>query len=621
MPEIADGPFKGNMESLAGYMCPDWFRDAKFGIWAHWGPQAVPMAGDWYARRMYQQGNDGYAWHTAHYGHPTKFGFKDIIPLWKAEKFDPDRLMTLYQRAGAKYFVSMGVHHDNFELWNSAHHRWNAVRMGPHRDIVKAWQEAARKHGLRFGVSEHLGASFTWFQDSHRADTTGPLAGVPYDGANPEFQDLYHFPANPGDTGWYSNDPRWHQEWFARIKDLVDHYHPDLLYTDGGVPFGNETGLAMIAHLYNTDAARRGTASEAVYTCKEDGRNRWVDDVERGVMKGIREFPWQTDTSIGDWYYNRNWKFRPVSWVIHMLADIVSKNGNLLLNVVQRPDGSLDPEVETMLGELGAWMDVNGEAIYGTRPWLVYGEGARRAKGGAFKEDVAYDARDIRFTTRHGILYAIVLGVPASGQVTIRSLAAAPGGGAVTGVTLLGSGKLTGWKRETTGLVVGLPAGIASGPAIVLKIEGAELKPAPVDDAPEPVRAGADGVFELDADAAELHGDALQNENRGGKPNIGYWNNPAEWVSWNIAVEKPGRFRVEVTAGGPNVTGFTIETGGRTIGAASPVTPSWDTPGTVIAGEIAIDRSGPCTIAVRPRDAASWKPVNLWSVRLVPLGK
>ena len=313
---IAAGPFEPTTNSLKTYQYPEWFRDAKLGMWAHWGPQAVPMFGDWYARQLYQQGGAQYKDHLEHYGHPTKVGHKDLIPLWKAEKWDPDRLMGLYKKAGARYFVSMGVHHDNFDLWNSTHHRWNAVQMGPHRDVVGDWQKAAKRLGLRFGVSEHLGASFTWFQDSHRSDKTGPLAGVPYDGADPKYQDLYHWPAAPDDKGWYSKDPRWQLEWFARIKDLVDQYHPDLLYTDGGAPFGNEVGLSMIAHLYNSSASRNHGKTDVVYTCKQNSEGMWVEDLERGVMPGIRPFPWQTDTSIGDWYYNRNWKYRGADWVI-----------------------------------------------------------------------------------------------------------------------------------------------------------------------------------------------------------------------------------------------------------------------------------------------------------------
>ena len=253
---VAPGPFTGTRDSLTNYSCPDWFRDAKFGIWAHWGPQAVPMEGDWYARKMYQQGTPQYNDHLARWGHPSTNGWKDIIPLWKAENWDPEKLIELYKKAGAKYFVSMGSHHDDFFLWNSKLHKWNAVQVGPHRDVVGEWQAAAKKNGLPFGVSEHLGASFSWFQDSHKSDKTGPLAGVPYDGANSNNWDLYHFPAAPDDkSSWYTKDPRWQQQWYYEIKELVDNYHPDLLYSDGPVVFGNEVGLSQIANLYNLSAA------------------------------------------------------------------------------------------------------------------------------------------------------------------------------------------------------------------------------------------------------------------------------------------------------------------------------------------------------------------------------
>ena len=407
---------------------------------------------------LYEQGHPQYKDHLEHYGHPSKLGYKDIIPLWKAEKWDPDRLMALYKKAGARYFVSMGVHHDNFVLWNSTHHKWNAVKMGPHRDVVGDWQKAAKKHGLRFGVSEHLGASFTWWQDSHRSDKTGPLAGVPYDGADPQYQDLYHWPAAADDKGWYSKNPRWHREWFSRIKDLVDQYHPDLLYTDGGVPFGNEVGLSMIAHLYNASASRNGGKADVVYTCKQKSEGGWVEDLERGVMPGIRPHPWQTDTSIGDWFYNRNWKYRGADWVIHMLVDIVSKNGNLLINVVQRPDGTLDPEVEKVLAEMAAWIAINGEAIYDTRPWLVYGEGPVRAKGGHFKEDFTYTAKDIRFTSKGDhTLYAFALGWPAekqardplAGQVSRKSRARSRAS-SCWDITDLSSGRTTAMAWRST---------------------------------------------------------------------------------------------------------------------------------------------------------------------------
>jgi alpha-L-fucosidase len=350
--------------------------------------------------------------------------------------------------------------------------------MGPKRDVVGDWQKAAKRLGLRFGVSEHMGASFTWFQVSHQSDQTGPLAGVPYDGADRKYEELYHFPAAPGDTGWYSKDPRWHQEWFNRIKDLVDQYQPDLLYTDGGVPFGNEVGRSMIAHLYNASQARHGGRVEVVYTCKQPSKGMWVEDLERGVMAGIRPHPWQTDTSIGDWYYNKNWKYRGADWVIPMLVDIVSKNGNLLVNVVQRPDGSLDPEAENLLREMAAWIAINGEAIYQTRPWLVHGEGPIKAKGGHFGEDFAYSAKDIRFTSKQEkTLYAFALGWPAQGRLTIRSLARSPGvTGKVTGVALLGHAGPLNFTHNAQGLSVELPSQPPCKYAVALRITGEHLR-------------------------------------------------------------------------------------------------------------------------------------------------
>ncbi|HPA19048.1 MAG TPA: alpha-L-fucosidase [Verrucomicrobiae bacterium] len=482
----APGPFKPEWESLQRYKCPEWFRDAKFGIWAHWGPQCVPMWGDWYAKNMYVPGanRDQYKHHVETYGHPSKFGYKDIIPLWKAEKFDPDRLMSLYKAAGARYFVSMGVHHDNFDLWNSRHHRWNAVQMGPGRDIVGAWQKAAQKNGLKFGVSEHLGASFTWFQTSHGSDKEGPMAGVPYDGADPQWQDLYHPPAAPDDKAWYSTNPAWAKEWLCRITDLVDQYQPDLLYTDGALPFG-EVGRTMLANYYNSSQARHGGNVQAVYCLKDPGKRTGhgdyvegigVQDIERGGLSGIKEQPWQTDTSIGDWFYNKNWKakdtgtmYRAPGWVIRNLVDIVSKNGNMLLNIIQRPDGSLDPEVEQLLADIAAWTKVNGEAIYATRPWEVYGEGETKVDSGHFKEDFAFSARDIRFTrSKDGqTLYAVALGIP-EGEVRIQSLA--KGKKPVSSVQLLGSDERISWKQEADALVIQKPAAWPCGHAVAFRI-------------------------------------------------------------------------------------------------------------------------------------------------------
>jgi alpha-L-fucosidase len=619
---IASGSFRGTTDSLTNYSCPKWFRDAKFGIWAHWGPQAVPMEGDWYARKMYQPGSPDYKDHLARFGHPSTNGWKDIIPLWNAEKWDPEKLMELYKKAGARYFVSMGVHHDNFFLWDSKLHRWNAVNMGPRRDVVGEWQKAAKRKGLPFGVSEHLGASFTWFQDSHKADKTGPLAGVPYDGANSNNWDLYHFPAEPGDTKWYSNNPRWQQQWYNEIKELVDNYHPDLLYTDGGVPFGNEVGLSQMANFYNLSASRNHGRAEAVYTCKQPSDGRWVQDFERGVQGNINPYPWQTDTSIGDWFYNRHWKYQPLSWTVHMLVDIVSKNGNLLLNVVLRPDGSLDPEVETMLRQLADWTAVNGEAIYGTRPWLVYGEGEVKAKGGAFKENFKYSAKDIRFTTKGKTLYAIALGWPEENRLVIRSLAKTgdPARNQIARVELLGHKGRLKFIQTADGLAVTLPAEKAGNLTCALRITGRNLQPAPVPVMPTVITPDTKGSLVFSADDATLHGKNLKLEAQGGKSNIGYWDDAGEWVEWHARAVQPGPYQVTATIASANgEADFVIEVGGQAVSALVPQTAGWDQFTTAELGRVEIQPPGEFTVKVRARDAASWRAINLRTVRLSPL--
>ena len=340
---------------------PTGFGDAKFGIWSHWGPNAVPGQGDWYARRMYIEGHPQYIHHLENYGHPSTHGYKDIIPLWKAEKWNPEELMELYVKAGAKYFVSMASFHDNFDLWNSKFQRWNSVEMGPQRDVVGQWQAAAQKHGLRFGVSEHLSASYLWFQPSHGADKNGPLAGVPYDGADPRFAGLYQVPDRDIDETnqpWFTSNPDSHQDWARRMKDLLLTYHPDLLYTDGAMPFG-EVGRDVIADFYNDNMRQNNGQLEAVYSYKRNGLGEYIQgmgvlDIERGGLQGINPLPWQTDTSIGDWFYSENYLYKTTTQVIHLLADIVSKNGNLLLNVVQYADGSFATRIAPVFGGDGA---------------------------------------------------------------------------------------------------------------------------------------------------------------------------------------------------------------------------------------------------------------------------
>jgi alpha-L-fucosidase len=520
-----------------------------------------------------------------------------------------------------------GVHHDNFDLWDSRYHYWNSVNIGPHRDVVGEWQKATRENGLPFGVSEHLGASYTWFQDSHKADQTGPFAGVPYEGANPVYDDLYHPAAAPGDDKWYSTSATWQQEWFNRINDLVEHYQPDLLYSDGGLPFG-EVGRRLVADFYNRNMAAHGGKLEAVYTCKSSNAGTGdfragscVQDVERGVMPGINPLPWQTDTSIGDWFYNRHWKYQPIDWTVHMLVDIVSKNGDLLLNVVLRPDGTLDPEVESMLGQLKGWFAVNGEAIYGTRPWQVFGEGPVQVKGGAFKENFAFTAKDIRFTMKGKTLYAIALGWPPENRFMIRSLAKTGDANQnkINRVELLGLKGALKFTQTTNALIVELPAGNTNALTCALKIDGERLKPVVPSANVAVICPDARGNLILSAEDAELHGGNLQLETRGGLPDIGYWDDAADFVSWTAHVAKAGRLNVSaVVATLDTDADFVVEAGGQTLDVQPPMTGGWDKFRTVDLGQIEIRQPGNLSVKVCAKSSTKWKPINLNSVQMMP---
>jgi alpha-L-fucosidase len=486
--DIETGPFRGTRESLARYEIPEWFRDAKFGIWAHWGPQSVPEDGDWYARNMYLEGSPQYKFHVQHYGHPSKVGFKDVIAKFKAERWDAEHLMDLYQKAGARYFVSMGVHHDNFDMWNSKYQRrWNAAASGPQKDIVGTWRKAARKRGLRFGVSEHLSNSFDWLAPAHRADKSGEYAGVKYDGSDPNYADLYHdysgMPADFVETaqamGRVAPD-RWKQQYFNRIKDLIDQHQPDLLYTDGAIPF-DTYGLSLVAHHYNASAKRHGRV-ESVYTSK--GKDDCTEgtcalDLERGVVETMWPRPWQTDTCIGAWHYKKDITYKSPKIVLDMLVDIVSRNGNLLLNFPLPGSGELDAEELKILGAITSWMKTNSEAIYNSRPWIIYGEGpstmpsSQEPTRPAFNERGRKEltAQDIRFTKRGSVLYAFIMGWPEQ-EVSIQAfgLKSSHSPGRIHHLEMLGYGGKLSWKQEQTALRVTMPGEKPGDSSYVLKV-------------------------------------------------------------------------------------------------------------------------------------------------------
>ncbi len=496
------GEYEPTWESLAKYECPEWFRDAKFGIWAHWGPQCEPESGDWYARHIYYPGQWQYDVHVQKYGKPKDFGFKDVINEWKAEAWEPDSLVRFYKSVGARYFMALANHHDNFDLWDSKYQPWNSVNMGPKRNIISEWAEVCKKYGLPLGVSIHASHTWTWMEGAQDFDgklTVEDGKGKWWEGYDP--QDLYeqrHERSRNSDNVNFI-----HQQWdwgngvslpteayktkvYNRSIDLINKYHPDLIYFDDtAVPFYpiSDEGLKILTHLYNKSLSDNGGQMRAVVMGKkltEEQKDGMLWDVERGIPDRMQDKAWQTCTCLGQWHYDRGVyernEYKSAATVVKMLVDIVSKNGNLLLSVPLRGSGAIDEKEVAILKEVKAWMDINGESIYGTRPWGVFGEGptaeaSNPLNSQGFNEGTNYTAEDIRYVQKDGTVYATVLGWPAGGEVGLGCLASASPyvKGKVDKVELLGYG-LVEYTCDAAALKVTLPETKPNAIAPVLKV-------------------------------------------------------------------------------------------------------------------------------------------------------
>ena len=474
------GPFQPTWESLGQYECPEWYQDAKFGIWNHWSPQCVPEDGDWLARNIYVDDQPQHRDFLQHYGHPSKFGYKDLCAQWTLLNWQPEELMDLYSSAGARIFIALANHHDGFDAWNSSHQPWNAANVGPHRDVIGTWSKAARDRGMKFGVTVHQARNWWWFQPAHGADRTGPYAGVPYDGGltladgkNQWWEGLdpqmLYGPKHPADA---LPDPSYVKNFYDRTRDLIDQHDPDLLYFDDSLlPLG-WAGMSIGAYFYNHRLARHG-AVDAVLNVKDvppDLRKAVVADIERGLSSEILPNPWQSETCIGQWHYRESLFEEPGEYggylhpadAIHWMADTVSKNGTFILNIPGRPDGTIDSKERRIVEEIGAWMKINGEAIYATRPWKVYGEGPTAIKQGSFQGDSIkrMTARDIRYTRNKAgtVVYAITLGWPEE-EMRLTSLGTGAGTkpGKVAHVELLGTAARPVFRQDASALHVQLP--------------------------------------------------------------------------------------------------------------------------------------------------------------------
>ena len=490
-----EGPYQPTWDSMQQYEVPEWYADAKFGIWAHWSPQCVPEDGDWYARGMYTEGDEHYKYHRAHYGPQSCFGYKDLCAQWTLLNWDPEALIQRYKDAGARLFIALANHHDGFDAWDSKHQPWNAAGIGPHRDVIGTWAAAARKQGLRFGVTVHQARNWWWFQTSHGADKDGPYAGVPYDGALTSAEGKAEWWQGLDPQRLYSAkhpfdalpDPSFARNFYDRTRDLIDQHDPDLLYFDNDLlPLG-WAGMNIGAYFYNHNIATHNGKLEAILNVKNVPNHLLktvVADYERGLTSGIMPYVWQSETCIGEWHYRRSLYEKPGEYggylpprdVLHWLVDTVSKNGTFILNIPGMPDGAIDNKEIAVLDQIAAWMKINGDAIYSTRPWKVYGEGPNHVDSGSFKGDSisSLGAKDIRFTRNkaNNVIYAIFLGWP-QGEVPIASFGTSSktNPGKIEHVALLGADARVRWKQTPEALQVTLPAQFA--PA---NIYGAALK-------------------------------------------------------------------------------------------------------------------------------------------------
>jgi len=518
------GAFEPTWESLSQYEVPEWYKNAKFGMWAHWGPQCVEGSGDWMARSLYQEGSHAYKYHVEHYGHPSEVGFKDILPLFKAENWNPKELVNFYKSIGAQYFFVLGNHHDNFDLWDSKYQPWNSMNIGPKRDILAEWAEACQEAGLPLGISFHADHAWTWYEPSRRYDRSGDKMGVPYDGWLTK-EDGYKPNADGSEKWWKGLDPQelygqnhplsegtWadgmiHRQWgwgngaatpsqayvtnfYNRTLDAINRYNPDLIYFDVTVlPFYpvSDAGLKITAHMYNHSMNRNGGKNRAVVFGKilenDQQRSSVVWDVERGAPNSIQPEVWQCDNCIGGWHYNtsiyENSRYKSAHSVAKLLVDIVSKNGNMVLNVPLRADGTFDEKEHAILQEFGAWMQVNSECIFDTRPWQVFGEGPiadsdiqLRAQGFNDGQYEKADSREIRFTQKGKVVYAAALAWPENRQMVIRSMAKGSKywKKGISSIELLGYGRVK-YTRTADALIVTLPETACNTLMPVLKIK------------------------------------------------------------------------------------------------------------------------------------------------------
>jgi alpha-L-fucosidase len=474
-----EGPFRPDWGSLSHWEVPAWYKDAKFGIFIHWGVYSVPAFGsEWYPRQMYLQGTRENKHQIEKYGPLTKFGYKDFIPMFKAEHYDPEAWAQLFKEAGAKYVVPVFEHHDGFQMYDSGLSDWTAAKMGPKRDLAGDLAKAVRAEGLHLGASSHR-IEHDWFMDGGReipSDVNDPKYASFYGPAQMRIQDGKEAQGSNLSQDWTYVSPAYGEDWLARSAEIVKKYHPDFIFFDWWIGQPSvRPYLAKFAAYYYNESQKNGPVGIISYKWVDMQEHSGLLDIERGQLPDIRAQYWQTDTSVSNksWGYIEHDTFKTPIFIIDQLVDVVSKNGNLLINIGPRSDGTIPDEAKQTLKAVGGWLRVNGDAIYGTRPWKSFGEGPTKVAAGSFHDadTKPYTAEDFRFTTKGNNLYAIELGWPESGEAVIHALGTSGlGSQHIQGVEMLGSDAKVKYEQQTDGLHITAPAKPAGETAYVYRI-------------------------------------------------------------------------------------------------------------------------------------------------------
>jgi len=444
-----------------------WLKNGKFGIYTHWGVYSVPAYGPrngtFYPKFMYNKGDDVYKHHVKTYGDPSEFGYKDFIPKFTAEKFDPDQWAKLFKKAGAQFAGPVAEHHDGFSMWDSNYNKWNAANMGPKRDVVGELEKSIRAEDMYFMVSFHHARNWKYYDNRREG----------YDTSDPRYAGLYAPLHKKGEKP----NKEFLDMWLGKIKEVINNYQPDMIWFDGCLRFIQEHYIHEFLSYYYNKAREKDKEVVVTYKHHDLVPGSALLDLELGRFNELTYHDWITDTTVergGKWSYVRDAQYKTATALIHYLIDNVSKNGYMLLNVGPKANGEIPEIAKNLLINIGKWLEVNREAIYGTSPWTKYGEGpTQMEKGGPFNEDqrLNYTAEDIRFTIKNNVLYAICLNWPNNNEILIKTVTEKLYKSEISSIKMLGSNKKLEWKYSDRGLIIKTPSVKPCEHAYVIRIE------------------------------------------------------------------------------------------------------------------------------------------------------